>query len=200
MIYNIFIYVCMAYTIFSLIKTGDFKKLTSSVTLKIALLNICCFIVTLGGHLFARNFANNFTYTIEHFQIYRLFTSLFYHYGFQHIFCNMISLMVLGLAIETTYGKKKFIALYFSTGIIGNFISIIIHGVLHNNVLSAGASSAICGLIGYIIAGNLKKFKPNVVIMLIAPIFVIGIINGNVDNISHISAALIGVTLGLIGI
>jgi rhomboid protease GluP len=112
----------------------------------------------------------------------------------------MISLINVGLVIETMYGKKNMLITYFTSGIIGGLISIIIHGMLRDGVLSVGASGAICGLIGALLAslvGDVKT-KTKIIILTILPILLIGFSSGNIDNISHFSCMFVGVIIGLI--
>ena len=58
--------------------------------------------------------------TPEYFpQIYTLFTSMFIHGGFAHIFGNMIIFFFIGLPFEQRVGWKKFLIIYLLTGICG---------------------------------------------------------------------------------
>lgn len=164
-----------------------------TATIQLIIINIICFVLTLGGTLFANVLGNNYVYTVSHFQIYRLFTNLFYHFGFMHLLCNMFSLLQIGMVIEYLYGKKQMLFCYFTTGILGSFISCIIHHILGHNVLSAGASGAICGLLG-VLLGSLNKFSNNkyqTIFLTLLPIILIGF-QGGVDNIAHWTCLFLG--------
>lgn len=175
------------------------SNLKNTITFKLIIINIICFILTLGGTIFSSVLANNYTLTVTHHQFYRLLTNMFYHYGFIHLVCNMFSLMNIGLAIEAYYGKKKLLFSYFSIGILGSLISCIIHQLLGQNVLSAGASGAICGLLGLLIgtfSGNFSN-KIQTILLVLLPIIFIGFQPG-VDNISHWVSFFLGVFLQFI--
>ncbi len=79
-------------------------------------------------------------------QIYTLFTSMFIHGGFAHIFGNMLVLFFVGVPFEDRVGWKKFLIIYFLTGMAG----ALTHSVLNLNsvVPLIGASGAIFGIMG----------------------------------------------------
>jgi membrane associated rhomboid family serine protease len=85
--------------------------------------------------------------TPEYFpQIYTLFTSMFIHGGFAHIFGNMIVFFFIGLPFEQRIGWKKFLIIYLITGVCG----ALTHSVLNlgSAVPLIGASGAIFGIMG----------------------------------------------------
>ncbi|MDD7318925.1 MAG: rhomboid family intramembrane serine protease [Prevotella sp.] len=51
------------------------------------------------------------------FKFYQLFTYMFMHGGFQHIFFNMFALWMFGVVVEHTWGAKKFLLYYIACGI-----------------------------------------------------------------------------------
>lgn len=198
---NIFLWVCIFCVILNIARNpSQLRELKKSATLTIIIINVIMFGITLGGTMFCGYLGNSFYYTIGHFQLYRLLTSMFCHFGLTHLFCNMLSLMSIGLAIETTYGKKKMWTIYLSTGIIGGLLSVLMHGLLHDNVLSVGASGAICGLMGYIISKIIKNKnnRTKTIIAVIAPLLLIGVCGGNVDNIAHFSSFFVGILIGFV--
>jgi len=102
------------------------KRLSITYTLIIA--NIAIFIITLffqnqiiyGYGSFAGQYTGlgglgfRSTYlSTEYFpQLYTLFTSMFIHGGFLHIFGNMFVFFFIGMAFEQKVGWKKFIIIY----------------------------------------------------------------------------------------
>ena len=56
---------------------------------------------------------------IQHFQVWRLFTYMFVHANFWHIFFNMYALYIFGKLLEQPLGAKRFSILYFCSGLIG---------------------------------------------------------------------------------
>ena len=79
-------------------------------------------------------------------QLYTLFTSMFIHGGFVHIFGNMLVLFFVGVPFEERVGWKKFLLIYLLTGIIG----ALTHSALNPNspIPLIGASGAIFGIMG----------------------------------------------------
>ncbi|MEK6936006.1 MAG: rhomboid family intramembrane serine protease [Nanoarchaeota archaeon] len=88
-----------------------------------------------------------------------LFTSMFMHANFVHLFVNMISLFFLGGVVEKIIGRKRFFWFYLISGIIGGivfaslsyFFGITSLGskIFVDPAISAvGASGAIFGLAG----------------------------------------------------
>ena len=55
---------------------------------------------------------------LEGQEYYRIITHFFLHFGAEHLGNNMISLIVLGYAIEGNIGRIRFLILYFMSGII----------------------------------------------------------------------------------
>ncbi len=81
-------------------------------------------------------------------QWYRMFTSMFLHFGFLHLICNMYSLYNLGPGLEYFMGVPLFLVLYLVSGLSGNILSYVVETRKGRNNLSAGASGAIFGLLG----------------------------------------------------
>ena len=51
------------------------------------------------------------------FHIYQLFTYMFMHAGFEHIFFNMLMLWMFGCVVERVWGAKKFLFYYICCGV-----------------------------------------------------------------------------------
>lgn len=91
-----------------------------------------------------------------------LFTSMFIHAGFGHIFGNMITLFFFGSFLHRLIGSGKFILLYFIGGIAGNALYLLLAPLLRQNLsLVIGASGAI-----YAIAGALVVMMPKLPVRL----------------------------------
>lgn len=84
-------------------------------------------------------------------QLYRVFTSMFIHANLAHIFFNMLFLYNFGRQVEAVIGSKRFLALYFFSGIFATVFHtafIPIEGVSSAFVPALGASGAISGVLG----------------------------------------------------
>lgn len=78
--------------------------------------------------------------------IYTLFTSMFVHSGFFHIFGNMFVFFFMGMAFEQRIGAKKFLIIFLITGVCG----ALTHSLLNigSYTVLVGASGAIFGIMG----------------------------------------------------
>ncbi|MFX3625674.1 MAG: rhomboid family intramembrane serine protease [Ectobacillus sp.] len=76
---------------------------------------------------------------------WRIATSLFIHYEFEHLLANSFTLFLLGLYIEELLGKRKFLFLFLLTGIAGNIATYLL---LPAHFVHTGASGALFGLLG----------------------------------------------------
>ncbi len=83
-----------------------------------------------------------------HGQPWRLFTSMFLHFGALHLAFNMWILRDLGQLIERVVGHVGFLVLYLGSGVVASEVSLVFHpwGV------SAGASGAVFGVFGLLLA------------------------------------------------
>jgi membrane associated rhomboid family serine protease len=86
---------------------------------------------------------------LEHGYVWQLLTYQFMHVGFLHIFLNCWAIYVFGRIIEDTLGPKKFLALYFSCGVIGGLTQVLGALVWPSHIGGAvvGASAAALGLV-----------------------------------------------------
>lgn len=80
-------------------------------------------------------------------KFYTIFTSLFIHAGFEHIFFNMVALFLLGSSLEKKVSAGKYLLVYFLGGIIGNLV-MLIPFLYSPNTIGVGASGAISALVG----------------------------------------------------
>ncbi len=84
---------------------------------------------------------------------WRLVTSIFLHGGLLHFAFNSYVLMQLGPLVEESYGTEKFWVAYLFSGIVGNLASQLLQ--LRTPVV--GASGAIVGLIGLLLAYGIRR-------------------------------------------
>ena len=71
-----------------------------------------------------------------------IITSIFLHGGVEHLLYNMLALALFGSVLEKIIGGRKFLILYFASGIVSGFGSILFYRA------SIGASGAIFGVMG----------------------------------------------------
>ena len=130
-------------------------------------------------------------------EYWRLATSMFLHIGLLHLVFNVwFGFRICELA-EKQLGSWRFLVLYLGSGIVGSAVSVIGH-----DALSAGASGALFGVVGWMLVtlrvrfGSLRAFAQNPAIrqqlIWIAAWFVLGIFAG-FDNYAHGGGLLFGV-------
>ncbi|HLZ59116.1 MAG TPA: rhomboid family intramembrane serine protease [Ktedonosporobacter sp.] len=79
-------------------------------------------------------------------QYWRIFTAMFLHFNLIHIGLNMLSLFLIGRAAELYYGWWRYLLIYLAAGIGGGIATFFLQS--SPEVLSAGASGAIFGILG----------------------------------------------------
>ena len=62
---------------------------------------------------------------LEHGYVWQLLTYQFMHAGWLHIFMNSWVIYVFGREVESLLGGKKFLALMFSSGIVGGVFQVL---------------------------------------------------------------------------
>lgn len=88
---------------------------------------------------------------------WRVINANFLHYGWLHIGTNMLALYVLGRLIELSKGIIFFLTVYFVSGIGSMTTFALLAAQTDNlNVLVIGASAAIMGLVGTILAISIQ--------------------------------------------
>jgi rhomboid protease GluP len=136
--------------------------------------------------------------------LYRLVTSMFLHADIFHIFFNMYALYVVGNQVERYYGPKKYLLIYFISGIVGSLFSNVF---MSANTISIGASGAIFGLFGALayFSYNYRAVLGNFLKSSIIPVLIInlclGLFISGIDVFAHIGGLIAGVlTSMLVGV
>ena len=95
-------------------------------------------------------------------EIYRIVTSIFLHGDEIHLFYNSFALFMFGGVLEKVIGGKRYLLVFFLSGIIGS-IAYILTSILLNeiNIPAVGASGAIYGIIG-----TLAILRPTTIVLV----------------------------------
>lgn len=134
---------------------------------------------------------------------WRLFTSMFIHFGSSHLFSNMVTLFLFGNAVERLLGWQRMVIIYLVSGLAGNVLWLILQLRSTEYAVSAGASGAIFGLVGVYVAmaliPEMRRFVSvrNVIIMLLLN-FAYGTSSSGVNLTAHAGGLIAGTILGYI--
>ena len=143
-------------------------------------------------------------YVFERQKWYMLFTSMFLHFGIDHLINNMIMIVGVGNYIEKFVGHVKFLILYLVAGLLGNVFSIINDFIRDRFVVSAGASGAAFGLVGALLwiviknRGRIETITTRGVIMMILLSLYYGFSTAGIDNAAHLGGLIGGFIIGMI--
>ena len=129
---------------------------------------------------------------------YRLITAMFLHGGLIHIGFNMMVFLDLGPIVEEVYGSARYLFLYVVMGAASFAVSALA------GHFSLGASGAILGLVGLMIAittrrsGAYMRELRSRLISWVVTIFVMGLLftGMRTDNWAHAGGLAAGFVLG----
>lgn len=134
----------------------------------------------------------------------RIIYSMFLHGDIHHIFNNMIILFFLGKMIEAEVGHLRYVLFYFLSGIGGNVLSLIWKLLMGDPACSIGASGAVFGLDGVLLAmvlfsgRRMPTVTPFRVLLMIAYSLYSGFTGENIDNAAHVGGLVTGFLLATI--
>lgn len=138
---------------------------------------------------------------------WRLLTSIFLHAGPAHLFANGVSLYALGRALEPPLGARRLLLLFFVSGVTASLATL----VFVTEVLSVGASGAVFGLAGLLLADELTRrrlyrqvegaggfrWRPRASIIPILLVnLALGAVIPHINNYAHVGGLVAGFLLG----
>jgi membrane associated rhomboid family serine protease len=135
--------------------------------------------------------------------VLRLITSQFVHAGLMHLANNMYGLLFAGLFLMPVARNARLIICYLLCGLGASIASV----TMHPEIVSVGASGAIFGLFGILLAMALLRDRRVVelgnAVWINAGIFVglnllLGMATPGIDNSAHVGGLATGLALGAI--
>jgi membrane associated rhomboid family serine protease len=172
------------------------------VTIVLLAINILAYIVDFIPGINLRFWGTNYGPLTLSGQYWRLFTAGFLHADIFHIGFNMWCLWSLGRLSEQLFGKWQTFAIYMVTGVGGAILSI----AYNPQRAELGASGAIFGLVGAVLAGvkfgdlNISTGEKRSIIGSVVTFAVINFalgMSGNIDNMCHLGGFVTGLLVGL---
>jgi len=153
----------------------------------------------------------------EQHQWWRFVTPMFVHVNLPHLLINMYSLWVVGPYVEKLYGSAKFVVFWVVTGVAGVVASYLTLRpnlavgpgrflFKNSDVLSAGASGALFGLVGVLFVFGIKfrhelpegfrrAFGTGLLPMIMLNLFIGYVGRGFIDNAAHLGGLVSGAIL-----
>ena len=125
------------------------RRTVPVVTYILIVLNVLFFFVELsGGEAFIRQWAfipRRFSSDPTH-DVLTVFTAMFMHGGWMHLFGNMLFLWIFGDNVEDRIGHVKFLIFYLLAGLAATFAQYYVSS--NSAIPNVGASGAIAGVLG----------------------------------------------------
>lgn len=143
-------------------------------------------------------------YIVQNGEVYRLFTSMFLHFGIEHLVNNILVLFVLGSRLEQVIGKLRFLFIYLAGGMAGNIFSLILELRNQDFSVSAGASGAVFAVMGamiYVVIRNkgwLGDLSMRQILVMAVFSLYFGFTSSGVDNAAHIGGMIAGFVLAVL--
>ena len=173
-------------------------------TILLAAVNVIVFLVlsflgmTEDGEFMLKHGAMYVPYLIQRGEYYRLFSSMFLHFGYDHLVNNMIVLYFIGGTLEKYIGRVRYLIIYLLSGLLGGLISQIYYMAMAENVICVGASGAIFGAVGAMLTvvvvnhGRVENFTfPRLIIYVVLSIY-LGFMSQGVSLSAHLGGLATG--------
>lgn len=135
---------------------------------------------------------------LESHEYSRAITHFFLHSGFEHLAGNMISLLVLGYALENRIGRRGFCFIYLFSGVFAGIVSVFYNLSQYRERVSCGASGAIYGLMGALLVVLIANRKNNLqkeagrFLLYVVLILYSGVQDSGIDHTAHMGGFLGG--------
>lgn len=109
------------------------------VTKNIIIINVLFFLGTIVAPKYGINLTEwlglNF-FMASDFKLYQLFTYMFMHGGFEHLFFNMFAVWMFGRILEQVWGPRRFLFYYLLCGVGAGVMQEIVQYIQYATVLS----------------------------------------------------------------
>lgn len=188
----------------------EFRKKAFTINNFIVLVNVVVFLIleyvgsTESVDFMLEHGAFYWPAIIDGGEYYRFLTCMFMHFGFEHLFSNMLVLFFLGDNLERAVGKIKYLIIYLCSGLMGGLVSCAYYYLVDEVVVAAGASGAVFGVIGALIyivwknRGLLEDLSIRRLAFFVIFSFYSGLTSTDVGNAAHAGGVVMGVILAAI--
>lgn len=183
-------------------RASDILQALPKVTAALVLVNVILFAVCTFGNGILYNEWSVGVRLIKNGGWYRIITAMFLHADIEHLISNMLILYCAGEMVERVVGSVKFAIIYFASGIIGNLISCLWEVMSGDYTRSIGASGAVFGIMGALLALVALKVLRGRTLQLprIIAALAISLYDGftvtSINNAAHVGGLLGGFIVG----
>jgi membrane associated rhomboid family serine protease len=145
-------------------------------------------------------------FDIRQGELYRLLSVTLVHGGLLHLFLNMYALWVVGPIVEQIWGRSLLVLFYVLTAIAASTASFLM-----SPGPAVGASGAIFGLVGVLLAGSrahdpVLDRRARAIVPQLGMFVIINLIFGfvseaggvRIDNAAHVGGLIAGLWLGFV--
>ncbi|MDO5145587.1 MAG: rhomboid family intramembrane serine protease [Eubacteriales bacterium] len=190
----------------------EWKAVLTPVNTAIAGINLLVFFVlslmgdVMDAGFMARHGALFWPAVIDGREYYRLLTSTFLHFGLEHLLQNMLLLLLIGSRMERMTGGLRYMVVYMGAGLGASVTSLFFTLARQPQIVSAGASGAIFGVMGGLLwlilkdvlqnrRGRIREIGLSGMIFMIVGTLSYGFTAGGVDNAAHVGGLVVGFIL-----
>jgi membrane associated rhomboid family serine protease len=139
----------------------------------------------------------------KQFHLWQLVTHQFLHSGVNHLYSNMVILLIVGPSVERKYGTVKTLLGYLIFGIAGGLLQMFMFGNPYDNM--GGASGAVFGILTiFAITDNSHylrfrkiKMKYFAIAVIILELFSLKLANDGIGHYAHFGGILAGLVFYL---
>jgi membrane associated rhomboid family serine protease len=193
----------------------DYREPRVSFTIALLIINAICFVGQLivsrslrGAEIEQTYFALSLD-GLKHGYVWQLLTFQFMHASWLHLIFNSIAIFFFGRPVEMAFGRSRFLALYFSSGIIGGVVQMLFALCLPN-LFGGAVVGASAGGYGLVAAFAVMNWEERFTLLLfyfiplticgrtlfwgIIVLAVVGILtpNSGIANAAHLGGILTG--------
>lgn len=172
------------------------------VSIGIVTINVIVFILCMiFPQIYEKGYNGIYQVLIEK-EYARVIWCTFLHSDTGHIFNNMIIVLFMGTMLEEKIGHWLYAAIYFLAGLGGSGLSLLVNWWHGDYTVSLGASGAVFGLDGLLLAmvlfmGNQLGLAKERVILVIFLSLYSGFQSAGIDNAAHVGGLISGFLLGM---
>jgi len=158
------------------------------------------------GDVFLKNFAL-FTWNSPFFRPWQVFTYMYMHGSFSHLFFNMFALWMFGMELENLWGSKTFFLYYTICGLGAGLANLLIAPLFTftpPNVPTVGASGSIYGVLiafgmlfpnRYIYIYFMLPIKAKYLVLIYMGVEVFAVMSQSqtgIAHVAHLGGAVVG--------